>query len=84
MFPDLNTAHLKMTSKHECSPVDNNCRILTYLHLVTQLSPGSVDYSPSINKNLLIPHPFVVSRESVLASCVPGILLEFGHSWEAD
>lgn len=83
MCPDLNTACLNMTSKHECSPVDN-CRNPTYLHLVSQLSPGSVDYSPSINKNLPIPHPFVVSRESVLARCVPGILLEFGHSCEAD
>lgn len=63
MCPDLNTARLNMTSKY----VDNNCRNPTYLHFVTQFSPGSIDYSPSINKNLPIPHPFVVSRESVLA-----------------
>jgi hypothetical protein len=82
MFPDLYKAHLNMTPEYECSPGTTANRESPPISILSScFLPDSIDYSPSINNNLPISHPFVILKEYILTRCVPGFLLEYKHSF---
>lgn len=73
-----------MASKYKCSSGDNKWRNPTYFHLVTLLSSVILYIIASQSVTIYQLPILLCIREYILSRCIPRILSELEHCFEAN